>query len=114
MFDKDNHSSGLALDRYKKFNGKKELLTSLRTSETQGISSDDSHLMRERMNAYGTNAARPVKIKSLWELIKEQLDDTTMKILILATFVSLTIGIWRDLEHHFRNNRIVRVLLRTI
>ena len=107
MFDSDNHSNGLGLSKYKKLNGKKGLLTSLKTSETHGIASDDSHLMADRMNAYGTNAARPVKIKTLWELVKAQLDDTTMKILIAATFVSLSIGIWRDLEAYYARNTIV-------
>jgi magnesium-transporting ATPase (P-type) len=107
MFDSDNHSNGLALDKYKKLNGKKGLLTSLKTSEGHGIVSDDSHLMADRMNTYGSNASRPIKIKTLWELIKEQLDDTTMKILIAATFVSLSIGIWRDLEAYYGHNTIV-------
>lgn len=110
MFDNDSHSNGSALDRYKKLNGKKGLLTSLKTSETYGIASDDSHLMADRIDSYGTNAARPVKIKTLWELIKEQLDDTTMKILIAATIVSLSIGIWRDLEAYYGHNKIVKSL----
>jgi len=109
MFDEDNHSNGLALEKYKKLNGKKGLLMSLKTSESQGISTDDQHLMTERMNEYGTNATRPVKIKSLCELIREQLNDTTMKILIVATFVSLTIGVWRDLEHYFGDDKVVSV-----
>lgn len=112
MFDNDSYSNGLALDRYKKLNGKKGLLTSLKSSETYGIASDDSHLMADRINSYGTNAAGSVKTKTLWELIKEQLDDITMKILIAAIVVSLSIGIWRDLEAYYGHNKIVKSLLK--
>lgn len=107
MFDNDNHSSGVALDKYKKLNGKKGVFAALKTSESYGLASDDSHLLADRISTYGTNAARPVKIKSLCQLIKEQLDDTTMKILIAATFVSLAIGIWRDVTSHLKKERIV-------
>jgi glutamate racemase len=48
--------------------------------------------------SYGTNAPRPIKIKSLCELICDQLEDKTLRILIIACAASLGIGIWRDVK----------------
>lgn len=108
MFDNDHHSNGIALAKYRKLNGKEGLLSSLKTSETYGIDSNDSELTSERINAYGTNAARPIKIKGLCELVKEQLEDTTLRILIGATILSLSIGLWRDFESYHMHKRLVR------
>ena len=59
------------------------------------------------MQAYGTNAPRPVKIKTLCELIWEQLEDKTLRILIIACAASLAIGIWRDIEATVKDNPLV-------
>lgn len=113
MFDNDNHSTGEALEKYKKLDGKEGLLSYLKTSTEHGIASGDPNLMTERIDTYGTNAARPMKVKGLCTLIKEQLDDTTMKILIVATIISLSIGIWRDLQAYYGHNKVVLFLLET-
>ena len=45
---------------------------------------------------YGTNKPPTITTKSLLDLIKVQLEDTIIKILIVAAFVSLAVGIWKD------------------
>lgn len=107
MFDGENYSNGDGLKQLEKFNSKEVLLSSLKTSEETGIASDDSHQMSERISAYGTNAARPIKIKSLCDLLIEQLDDTTLKILIVSSIVSLSIGIWEDVHAYYTHTKIV-------
>ncbi len=64
--------------------------------------------MEERFARYGTNAPRPVKIKTLGELICEQLEDKTLRILMIACAASLAIGIWRDVENAADNKPIVK------
>ncbi len=101
MFDNDNHSNGVGLAKYKELQGKDGLLRALKTSEERGIIPDDAETMAERIKTYGTNAPRPVKIKALCELIMEQLEDKTLRILIIACIASLGIGIWRDLTAYY-------------
>lgn len=107
MFDNDNHSNGIGLAKYKELQGKDGLLRSLKISEDRGISTDDPQLMAERIATYGSNAPRPIKIKTLWQLILEQLEDKTLRILIIACVASLAIGIWRDLEAYYGDGHVV-------
>lgn len=107
MFDNDNHSNGVGLAKYKELQGKDGLCRALKTSEDRGISTDDPQQMAERMNIYDTNAPRPIKIKTLCELIIEQLEDKTIRILIISCIASLGIGVWRDVETAMDNKPIV-------
>ena len=109
MFDNDNHSNGAGLAKYKELQGKDGLLRSLKTSEEHGISTDPQ-IMAERIETYGTNAPRPVKIKGLCELIMDQLEDKTLRILIIACIASLGIGIWRDLDAYYSEDKDVVLL----
>jgi Ca2+ transporting ATPase len=46
------------------------------------------------------NSKRPPKIRTLWELILENFEDRILQILLIAAFVSLVIGIWKEgIEH---------------
>lgn len=56
--------------------------------------SEEEH--QKRSDFYGTNAKRAIKLKSLWDLIAEQFEDTILQILLVAAAVSLGIGIWKD------------------
>lgn len=96
MFDGDNHSNGEGLKTYKDNGGAEGLLDGLKTSEEGGIRSNDKKTMNSRTRVFGTNAPKPVQIKTLCQLIKEQLDDQTLKILIVSCIASLAVGIWQD------------------
>lgn len=107
MFDADNHSNGTGLKIYKEHGGSRGVLSALKTSEERGIRTGDEGGMRQRTELYGTNAPRPVKIKTLCQLIKEQLDDQTLKILIVSCIASLAVGIWQDVSTKLRGKPIV-------
>jgi len=98
MFDGDHHSSGAGLKIYQDHGGKEGLLRALNTSEEGGIQMTNAREMEERIRVYGTNNPKPVQIKSLFELIKEQLNDQTLKILMVACALSLAVGIWQDIK----------------
>ena len=107
MFENDNHANGVGLSKYKELQGKDGLLRALKTSEESGISTEDPQVMAERIRMYETNAPRAVKIKTLCELIGDQFEDKTLRILILACIFSLGIGIWRDLDALSEGKEIV-------
>ena len=74
---------------------KEGLLNNLRTNQRRGISEDRNEL-KERIRAYGENSRRSIKIKTLTQLVLEQFEDKILQILLVAAFVSLTIGVWRE------------------
>lgn len=106
MFDGDNHSSGVGLNKYRELEGRDGVLRALKTSEDGGIDCDNEEVTTDRIKAYGTNAPRPVQIKTLCEIICESLEDKTLRILMIACVASLGIGIWRDLTHYFNNKEV--------
>lgn len=110
MFDGDNHSNGEGLKTYKNNGGAEGLLEALKTSEESGIQSNDERTMNSRAKVFGTNAPKPVQIKTLCQLIKEQLDDQTLKILIVSCIASLAVGIWQDVSTHLSNKPVVSLL----
>jgi magnesium-transporting ATPase (P-type) len=72
------------------------LISKLKTSGVNGLTSDGVILMR---NTYGTNTFPESPMVSFFELFAEAFMDTTLIILICAAFVSLGIGIWEDPGH---------------
>jgi len=93
MFDADHHSSGAGLKIYQDHGGKEGLLRALNTSEEGGIQMTNARDIEERIRVYGSNDPKPVQIKSLFQLIKEQLDDQTLKILMVSCVLSLAVGV---------------------
>jgi magnesium-transporting ATPase (P-type) len=72
--------------------GVESLLSSLNSSQQQGLSSESVQKMRE---VFGRNAFPESPMKSFFSLFFEALQDTTLLILIVAAIVSLIIGIWQ-------------------
>ena len=106
MFHGENHANGTGLKKYKDLGGNEGVLRSLKSDKDQGISSLPDELENRRI-AYGTNAPRPIRIKTLCQLIKEQLDDQTLKILIVSCIASLAVGIWQDIDASLSGEKIV-------
>lgn len=48
------------------------------------------------MRQYGTNEPRPVAVKSLCQLVQEQLEDHVLRILIVSAFVALVLGVFKE------------------
>jgi len=55
--------------------------------------------MAERARAFGSNKKKPVKIRSLGELIWECFDDFILQILIVAAIFQLAAGLYEDPSH---------------
>jgi magnesium-transporting ATPase (P-type) len=64
------------------------LIRDLRTNVKQGINSNSN---KERELTFGHNRKPKAKLKSLLSLFIESLDDFTLKILIVAAIVSISI-----------------------
>jgi magnesium-transporting ATPase (P-type) len=110
MFDADHHSTGVGLKIYQDHGGKEGLLRALNTSEEGGLQTNNARDIEKRGEVYGTNDPKPVQIKSLWQLIKEQLNDQTLKILIVSCIASLVVGIWKDISAYINTGKIVSLL----
>lgn len=72
--------------------GPQGLLAALKTHAKTGIegSKDD---ISSRVNKFGSNKKRIPKIRTLWELVCENFEDTILQILLLAALVALVIGV---------------------
>ncbi|XP_065058957.1 plasma membrane calcium-transporting ATPase 1-like [Rhopilema esculentum] len=78
-----------ALDE--KFGGVRGLLRSLRTSSIEGILGLEEDV-RQRVEAFGSNYIPPKPPKTFLRLIWESLEDTILRILIVASVFSLILG----------------------
>jgi len=74
-----------------KFGGKRGLLIALKTSSVEGILGLD-HDIEHRANTFGNNYIPPKPPKTFWRLIWESLEDTILRILIVAAIFSLILG----------------------
>lgn len=74
-----------------KFGGKRGLLRSLRTSSVEGILGLEDDL-KHRVHVFGSNYIPPKPPKTFLRLIWESLEDTILRILILAAIFSLIFG----------------------
>jgi magnesium-transporting ATPase (P-type) len=80
-----------------KFQGAETLAQDLFTNLKTGVEgSRKDHA--ERIRVYGANAFPPPKLKSLWELVAENFEDTINQILCGAAVVSIVIGL---IQHGF-------------
>lgn len=82
----------------KQLNGVHGLINSFDSSASQGISGTAEDL-RIRTEKYGSNRTIPKKTKSVCELIKDSFEDTILRILCVASVISLVIGIVEDPSH---------------
>jgi magnesium-transporting ATPase (P-type) len=77
------------------FGGVENLMQKLNCNPQTGIEGSSRDLL-ERQKLYGENRFPPPKIKTIWELIMENFDDSINRILLAAAIVSLIIGIVKD------------------
>jgi len=77
------------------FEGIDKLLEDLGTDPNTGIK-DFQATKAGRVEHYGTNAFIPPKIKTLYELIMENFEDTINLVLLAASIVSLAIGLIKE------------------
>jgi len=70
--------------------GVQKIAQNLQTDLKTGI---DVASIKKRTNFYGKNSFPPPKIKSLYELIMENFDDYINRVLLMAAFVSIVIGV---------------------
>lgn len=79
----------------KRHGGTENLARSLNSNVKTGIEGSAQDII-SRAERYGSNKQQPRKIKTLWELVIENFEDTILQILCVAAVVSLAIGVWKD------------------
>jgi len=68
----------------------------LKVNPKVGLDSNDSKDVEERINRFGTNKFEEEEIKPFYEFILEALEDDMLRILIVASIVSLVVGIVKE------------------
>ena len=71
------------------------MIRGLSSSQHYGIRTEEDE-MAERASRFDCNTKRVPRLKSLWRLICEQLEDRILRILIVAAIVSLVVGMVKD------------------
>jgi Ca2+ transporting ATPase len=96
LFNLDEIRSGASAHKIQDtWGGMRSLAKSLRSDVKAGIDASEADLeARERV--YGNNVPQRPKSKGFLELVWEELEDTTLRILILASVLSLSVGVWEN------------------
>ena len=79
----------------KKLGDAQGIYKALDSRESYGIDMD-SKKIEERKHHFGENARRKFKQTTICEMIGDILEDKILRILLLAAFVSLVIGVWQE------------------
>ena len=93
LFNQEGITSGGSLAILAKNGGDRALANGLDTSVLDGI---ESSSIKKREQVYGDNQPMKTKHASFMELVCDALEDTTLRILIVAAFVSLIVGMIED------------------
>jgi len=95
MLDPDNLKNQRSHQKLRELGGLQGLANKLQTSLERGIQAQELDI-NSRKAVFGSNQRPPPKTNSLFTLIVECFDDTMLKVLLLASFVSLIIGVIND------------------
>lgn len=95
FFEQDNIRNGKSLEKYQRLHGITGLCKGMLTNPIKGISSNPLDL-NIRAQQYGDNKPHAKLRRSVFEFIVESLQDTVLRILIVAALISLTIGLVQD------------------
>jgi Ca2+ transporting ATPase len=93
IFNLDNIKERKSANLLNKIGGTEGLLTALKVDFEEGLIINNSRDLEYRVRTYGKNDAIVKDPKTLNELILECLEDPMLRILLLAAFVSLIIGV---------------------
>jgi len=72
------------------------LKTHLKVNPKQGLDSNDSKDIEERSRKFGTNKFEEEEIKPFYEFIIDALEDDMLRVLIVASLISLAVGIIKE------------------
>jgi P-type Ca2+ transporter type 2B len=93
MFKMDNIDSGKSLNLYEKIGRQEGLLRNLEVPFKTGLTINNKEDIENRIQKFGRNDPILKEPKGLYELILKCLEDQMLRILLLASFVSLVIGV---------------------
>lgn len=96
IFDLDNIREQHSITVLNEIGGVSHLAKELDVDLNQGIDTKDENQMEQREKYFGLNDPILIPPKTLWFLVAEQFEDQTLRILLVATFVSLVIGMIKD------------------
>jgi magnesium-transporting ATPase (P-type) len=80
----------------RKFGGKKGLLEKLQSSKN-GLKRNEDEV-KKRKDKYGANEFKETPIKSILHRIYDHSQDSLLRILFVGSFVSILIGISKDIS----------------
>jgi len=97
LFDSLNIRKGVSNDEFRqKFENIEGLARALKLELTKGLDVSDEKDINERKSTYGINCTKEAEETSFMDFVWECLEDPTLKILLVASFVSLIIGIYQE------------------
>jgi calcium-translocating P-type ATPase len=97
LFHQTSIRTGLSSTEFRKtFENFTGLSRALNVNEKLGLNPDDKNDIEERITTYGKNIIKEVEETTFMEFVLECLEDPTLRILLLASLVSLIIGIYQE------------------
>lgn len=94
LFQNQNINEGHSLELYKKL-GVNAFFKGVKSSQ-QGLKSDDSADVKERLQKYGSNAKKEKEAQTFMDFVFNALEDPMLRYLLLASLVSTLIGIYQE------------------
>lgn len=91
----DNHNIPKARIMLQKLGDHEGLLKALDSKDNYGID-DSKESLQHRKEKFGDNARRVPKTTGICEMVMETFEDKILRILLLAAFVSLLIGVYQE------------------
>jgi len=96
FFDPDNIHRGISVEKLGKMGGTEGLLEKLKVSAKTGVNSDDQSDLDSRFMEFGRNDPIVKEPPTIWEMITEQFEDKMLRLLCIASIVSILIGIMEE------------------
>jgi P-type Ca2+ transporter type 2B len=93
MFKLTNIHKGKSAELLRMIGDSNDILNFLKVDFKQGLVTDDTEDIRKRIKKWGNNKFEEEEEKSFWHFVLDTLQDRLLRILIIAGFISLIIGI---------------------
>jgi Ca2+ transporting ATPase len=96
IFQPDNIHKGISQREYKQLGGKKGVLNLFEVDEKVGLDTTNEERLRKLKEKFGDNVPRQIELTPFLHFVCEALNDEMLRVLLIAAFVSLTIGILQE------------------
>jgi Ca2+ transporting ATPase len=96
IFQPDNINKGISQREYKQLGGKKGILNLFEVDEKAGLDITNESRIEKLKAKYGDNVPKQVELTPFMHFVCEALNDEMLRVLLVAAFVSLVIGILQE------------------